>query len=210
VASWTAKLSFFPVLQSPGWQINPYNIPAMKVSPAPTALYLGQWSVPAVIRDLCYASCCVVMCGTWRRTYSTTEMSPPDLLWTGQGQRRVSPVDRGSPAAPSSPHVQTASDLSMHCLVSQQTQASASASKQASIVFLVIIRTPYGAFRLSGILPGCCVHDSVPLLDHHINHDSPISWSPLSPQPNFANRRQRPPLPPTLIDLACQASRLRR
>ena len=31
----------------------------MKVSPAPTALYLGQWSVPAVLRDLCYASCCV-------------------------------------------------------------------------------------------------------------------------------------------------------
>lgn len=155
--------------------------------------------------------CVVLSCDVWdmeiRWTYSTTEMSPPDLLWTGQRQRRVSPVDRGNPAAPSSPHVQTASDLCIHRLISQQTQAVTSAGKH---VFLFIIRTPYDALRLSGILPGCCAHDSMPLLDH-INHDSPTSFlSPLSPQPNFANRRQRLPLPPILIGLPYQASRLRR
>jgi hypothetical protein len=122
---------------------------------------------------LCVMLWCVVMCGTWRRTYSTTEISPPDLLWTGQGQRRVWPVDRGSPAAPSSPHVQTASDLCMHSLVSQQTP-SQHKRKQKSTVFVAIIRTPCGALRLSGTLPGFCDHDSVHLSDH-INHDSPMS-----------------------------------
>ena len=194
--------------------------PVVRVTDQPVQ-HSGYESIPCpygTISRTVVSSCsstrlvlCVVLCGTWAWTYSTTEIAPPDSSCAGQRERRVSPVDRGSPAAPSSPHVHSASDLCMRRLVSQheQTQASSSISKQAMYFHDIVVRTPYGALRLSGIVQGCCAHDSVPLLDP-LNQDGPISLSPLSPQPNCASRRRRPPLPLTLADLPCRASQLRR
>lgn len=133
-------------------------------------------------------------------TYSTTDMSPPASPWTGQ--RKHSPADRDRPAAPSAPHVHSASDLGMH-------HGQPTKPKQAGIhnlgfhVRLAVSLSSQAGLR--GLMSSTlCIHSIVRRCRLTTNRRAIVGL--LIPRPSSASKRRRLPRPPAPTNLRGPAS----
>lgn len=123
-------------------------------------------------------------------TYSTT---PPASPWTGQ--RKHSPADRDIPAAPSAPHVHSASDLGMHH--GQPTKPSRQAYTISDSTYA--LRCPSALRQASGdrcprLYASIALSGDVDL--RQTDRQAGESVDLLIPRPSSASKRRHLPQPP--------------